>query len=563
MTTRVNVNIKTPKLILKKSKVTSWKCGKPGHLKKDCKGGKVDNKANGSGTNGSVNNSLKGQNIFNKSLQNYYVTYASEAYFVKDDDVAWWVDSGATVHVCKDRCWFKTYESLNDGSILYMGNESTALVHRRGCVDLRFSSGKIISLFNVLHVPNIRKNLVSSSVLNNCGYKQVIESNKFVLSKHGVCIGFGYLSNQMFKLNIVNDNIGSTFMSTSKLNDSIIWHARLGHVHYKRMTESRVLGAVVRLPDPKLKTLGERGIECIFVGYAEHSKAFRFSSVPRPSLRIPNGTEDIGGSVAPKEATDEIIQQPEPELKKRKRNRTPKNFKLEFQLYLIEGTMDEVSDQNSYCFNVEDDLKIFDEAMKSCFLKISKTGRSGIQTKVSLIINQIDVKTTFLNGELEEEFYMNQPQGFIMYDNENKGRIALMKAGFNNTNEIHLPVVGILSGWVFLFGGGEISWASKRQTCIIGSTMEYEFITLATAGKEAECAATLTKAYSQMSNRKSRHLGVRHNMIHELITNGVVSIKFMRSQQNLDDHLMWGLAKDLVPKSTDEMCLKSNQVAEC
>ncbi|GKF39880.1 hypothetical protein Tco_0119941, partial [Tanacetum coccineum] len=84
--------------------------------------------------------------------------------------------------------------------------------------------------------------------------------------------------------------------------------------------------AVVRLPDPKLKTLGERGIECIFFGYAKHSKAFkfyviepndlvlinsiiesrdaifdenRFPSVPRPSLRIPNGTKDIGGSVVP------------------------------------------------------------------------------------------------------------------------------------------------------------------------------------------------------------------------------------------------------------------------
>ncbi|GKB77864.1 zinc finger, CCHC-type containing protein, partial [Tanacetum coccineum] len=46
----------------KKSKVTCWKCGKLGHLKKDCKGGKVGNKANGSDTNGSVDgstNSLK------------------------------------------------------------------------------------------------------------------------------------------------------------------------------------------------------------------------------------------------------------------------------------------------------------------------------------------------------------------------------------------------------------------------------------------------------------------------------------------------------------------------
>nr|GEV89218.1 zinc finger, CCHC-type [Tanacetum cinerariifolium] len=49
------------------------------------------------------------------------------------NDVAWWVDSRATVHVCKDRCWFKTYESLNDGSILHMKNESTTLVHGRGC----------------------------------------------------------------------------------------------------------------------------------------------------------------------------------------------------------------------------------------------------------------------------------------------------------------------------------------------------------------------------------------------------------------------------------------------
>ncbi|GJZ12524.1 hypothetical protein Tco_0547754 [Tanacetum coccineum] len=33
----------------KKSKVTCWKYGKPVHLKKDCKGGKVGNKANGLG----------------------------------------------------------------------------------------------------------------------------------------------------------------------------------------------------------------------------------------------------------------------------------------------------------------------------------------------------------------------------------------------------------------------------------------------------------------------------------------------------------------------------------
>ncbi|GKD19257.1 zinc finger, CCHC-type containing protein, partial [Tanacetum coccineum] len=192
------------------------------------------------------------------------------------------------------------------------------------------------------------------------------------------------------------------FMSTSKLNDSILWHARLGHVHFKRMQDMSKDGLIpafdmdtgkfVRLPDPKLKTLGERGIECIFVRYTEHSKAFRFyviepndsvsvnsiieskdaifdenrfSSVPRPSLRIPNGTEEISGSVVHEEVTEEVVQQPKPELRKSKRNRAPKNFRPKFQLYLIEGPRDEVSDQHSYCFNVEDDPKTFDEAMKS------------------------------------------------------------------------------------------------------------------------------------------------------------------------------------------------------
>ena len=42
------------------------------------------------------------------------------------------------------------------------------------------------------------------------------------------------------------------------------------------------------------------------------------------------------------------------------------------------------------------------------------------------------------------------------------------------------------SGWIFTLGGGVISWASKKQTCISHSTMESKFIALVTAGKDAE-----------------------------------------------------------------------------
>ncbi|GJZ61128.1 zinc finger, CCHC-type containing protein [Tanacetum coccineum] len=88
--------------------------------------------------------------------------------------------------------------------------------------------------------------------------------------------------------------------------------------------------------------------------------------VPRPRQRsLVKGIEDSGGLVVPKKVTEEVVQQPESELKKSKMHRTPMDFGPEFQLYLIEGTRDEVSDQHSYCFNVEDDPKTFDEAIKS------------------------------------------------------------------------------------------------------------------------------------------------------------------------------------------------------
>ena len=42
---------------------------------------------------------------------------------------------------------------------------------------------KELTLTNVLYVPEIRKNLVSGSLLNSHGFRSVFESNKFVLSK--------------------------------------------------------------------------------------------------------------------------------------------------------------------------------------------------------------------------------------------------------------------------------------------------------------------------------------------------------------------------------------------
>ena len=43
-----------------------------------------------------------------------------------------------------------------------------------------------------------------------------------------------------------------------------------------------------------------------------------------------------------------------------------------------------------------------------------------------------------------------------------------------------------MSSWVYFLDGGLLSWAYKKQTCIIDSTMATEFVSLAIANKEAK-----------------------------------------------------------------------------
>ena len=68
------------------------------------------------------------------------------------------------------------------------------------------TSGKTLTLKNVLHVPEIRKNLVSTSLLVKNGFKVVFVSDKVVISKNDMYVGKGYLSDGLFKLNVMTIN---------------------------------------------------------------------------------------------------------------------------------------------------------------------------------------------------------------------------------------------------------------------------------------------------------------------------------------------------------------------
>nr|GEV95900.1 retrotransposon protein, putative, Ty1-copia subclass [Tanacetum cinerariifolium] len=166
----------------------------------------------------------------NKNKDNNFVAMISEA-FSLEEEKSWWVDSGATRHVCNDQTMFKTYEPSD--SMLYMGNHSTAQVKGNGKIDLMFTSGNTLTLKNVLHVPDVRKNLVSGSLLNKFGFKLVFEYDKFILSKGGKFVGKGYHTDEMFKLNI-KDVVNS---SANDVNMTEISDADDGLLIYKNEVE--------------------------------------------------------------------------------------------------------------------------------------------------------------------------------------------------------------------------------------------------------------------------------------------------------------------------------------
>ena len=154
----------------------------------------------------------------------------------------WLIDTGANVHVCGDISMFSSYQTAGTSTVL-MGNGSSASVRGVGTVDLKFTSGKIVRLKNVHYVPSVNKNLVSGSLLCRDGYKLVLESNKFVISKYGTFVGKGYESGGLFRLSL-SDVCNKVVNHICNNSESNVWHSRLCHVNFGCMSRLAKLNLI-------------------------------------------------------------------------------------------------------------------------------------------------------------------------------------------------------------------------------------------------------------------------------------------------------------------------------
>ncbi|XP_073222326.1 uncharacterized protein [Cicer arietinum] len=156
-------------------------CGKDGHMARKCRRKHdLSNQAN--------------------LTEEQFIAMITEIRLVGGSD-GWWIYTGASHHVCYDRDMFKTYVAAEDKKML-LGDSHTTNVAGIGDVELIFTSGKTLILKDVMHTPEIRKNLVSGFLLNKTWFTQSIGAYLYIISKNGIFVGKRYASDGMFQLNV-------------------------------------------------------------------------------------------------------------------------------------------------------------------------------------------------------------------------------------------------------------------------------------------------------------------------------------------------------------------------
>src|SRR6266508_4387700 len=110
-------------------------------------------------------------------------------------------------------------------------------------------------------------NLVSGSLLCRDGFKIVLESNKVVVSKHGLFIGKDYECGGLFRFSLADYcNKSVNHICGSVDDNASVWHSCLCHINFGSMSRlsslnlipvplSKVLSAIVVCNQSNLESL--------------------------------------------------------------------------------------------------------------------------------------------------------------------------------------------------------------------------------------------------------------------------------------------------------------------
>lgn len=87
--------------------------------------------------------------------------------------------------MCPHSDWFSTYESVEDGVIM-IGNNAQCKVAGKGTIKIKTHDG--VTLSNVRHIPDLKRNLISLGNLEENGCKCLVEGGVPNVSKSAIIL---------------------------------------------------------------------------------------------------------------------------------------------------------------------------------------------------------------------------------------------------------------------------------------------------------------------------------------------------------------------------------------
>ncbi|GJU69297.1 zinc finger, CCHC-type containing protein [Tanacetum coccineum] len=315
----------------------------------------------------------------------------------------WWYDSGATTHVCNNKDLFKTYKETEDGHEVMMGDNHTLKVIGSGNVEIQFTSGKKLTLMNVLHVPNIRKNLVS-------GFKLCIEQGDIVQGQC-ICRKSIYFSAEFSSY---CESQGLIHQRTTPYTPQ-----QNGVTERKNRVLQDMINAMLVSANLPKNLWGEALLTDVITNEIVTQI---LQDISGPDLNSNNKRNMAESSSAPRRS----------ERARKERNLDPDFIDSQAIIFLVEGDNENnVINKIPVLLNVEDAPKTYKEAITS---RNSAFWKEAIDDEMDSLVSNNTWELSDLPpgskaigcrwqeslGDLDEEVYMKQPEGFVLPGHENK-----------------------------------------------------------------------------------------------------------------------------------------------
>nr|GEU59674.1 hypothetical protein CTI12_AA544960 [Tanacetum cinerariifolium] len=122
----------------------------------------------------------------------------------------WYLLTRCTVHVCNSRDMFVDYQPMTGHEMIPENNIPVDVVVF-GTVKLQLTSGKVLTLENVFHMPKITKCCISVSKLTKMGFTVGFWNEGCDIKKDHETVGIGYVEDELYRLGVVDKHPSADF----------------------------------------------------------------------------------------------------------------------------------------------------------------------------------------------------------------------------------------------------------------------------------------------------------------------------------------------------------------